>query len=193
MKYPEVLDTCGSFPPLADPDEAKEEPVARDDLHDDAYDPNEIYLGGAKDQQGHSTNIRAKIPDNWAGSIAEVVGSDDWPEYRTMTDFYRDAIYHRMRWASRHRNRQISPRAKTLIALAQADAAIAYAALIRETNENLVRGAERILANLVSDGNQLALREVIKELEVNLDKMSDPYRSELARLIETYERRGHGL
>jgi hypothetical protein len=167
--------------------------VARDDLRDDAYDPNQIYVGGSKDSQGHSTNIRAKIPDTWMGSIGEIVNSPDWPEYRSVQDFYRDAIYHRMRWATRQPDRLSSPKVKHLIALAQSKAALDYANLVRQSNQELVTDAERTLRDLAADGNQLALKQAIKELETGLDQMEEPWRSELARLLETYERRSYGL
>lgn len=167
--------------------------MAREDLRDDAYDPNQVYIGGSKDAQGHATNIRAKIPDTWMGSIGEIVNSPDWPEYRSVQDFYRDAIYHRMRWASRQPDRTTSPRVAKLMAIASGTAALDYHNMITTASKEYIDQASKTLQNLVANGNQLALREAIKELESTLDLIEEPYRSELARLLETYERRAFGL
>lgn len=167
--------------------------MARDDLRDDAYDPNQVYIGGSKDTQGHSTNIRAKIPDTWMGSIGEIVNSNDWPEYRTVQDFYRDAIYHRMRWATRQPDRSTSVRVAKLIAIARGQAAIDYADMLMRSSQEFVENASKTLAALVANGNQLALREAMKEMENVLDELEEPYRDELRRTIETYERRSYGI
>lgn len=167
--------------------------MARDDFRNDRYDPNEVYSGGAKDHQGHSTNIRCHIPDPWTAAIAEVINSPDWPEYRTPQDFYRDAIYHRMKWASRQESRSGSERVRTLMALIQGQAALDYATLIREASHSFIENARKTLSQLLGDGNILGVRETIKELEASLDDLGEPYRSSLRTEIESWERRANTL
>jgi hypothetical protein len=168
--------------------------VAREDLRDsDVYDPNQIYTGAAKDGQGHSTNIRAKLPDSWMGIIAELVNSPDWPEYKTPQHFYRDAIYHRMLWASRQPDRTTSPRVKTLMALSQGQAALEYLTMRREFSQSYLNSARRTLSDLIGDGSGMAVRETLKELEATIDLLEEPWRSELKREVEAYDRRVYGL
>ena len=167
--------------------------MAREDLRDSKYDPDQIYTGGAKDSHGHSTNIRAHIPDNWVGVIAEFVASPDWPEYTTPQHFYRDAIFHRMRWASEQPGRRTSPRVKSLIAMAQSQASLSYANMMRETSQMLIEHARQTLSNLTGDGDDMTVRETIKDLEANLEHMTDPWRSELQRELSQWERRISGL
>lgn len=163
--------------------------MARTDFRDDAYDPNDVYMGGAKDSQGHSTNIRAHIPDTWTGMISEIVASPDWPEYQTLQDFYRDAIYHRMRWAQRQHGRSQNPRVRTLMAIINSQASLQYASTVRTAAEEQVQAAGRTLAEMVADGNVIAIRETIKELEANLTDLPEPWRTRLATELETWERR----
>lgn len=167
--------------------------MAREDLSVHNYDPNQVYSAGAKDGQGHSTNIRAHIPDSWIGAIQELVASPDWPEYKTFQHFYRDAIYHRMRWAASQPNRLNSPRVKTLIALAQGEAALNYAGLARASSQSYVEKAKRVLGELMGDNNRVAVKETLKELESTLEFLDEPWRGELAREISSYDRRVHGL
>lgn len=167
--------------------------MARDDFRGDVYDPGEVYTGPSKDAQGHSSNIRCHIPDPWVAAVAELVASTDWPEYRTSQDFYRDAIYHRMRWAARQENRRGSDRVRTLMALISGEAALSYATLLRETASTFVDNARRTLSLLLTDGSTDNARETIKELEAQLDHLPEPYRTQLATDLAAWQRRvDHG-
>ena len=168
--------------------------MAREDLNDgNVYDPNVVYAQGSKDAQGHSTNIRAHIPDPWVGAIAEFVHSVDWPEYTTLQHFYRDAIYHRLRWAANQPNRNTSPRVQALVAIAQGDAALEHANLLRQSSQSHVDKARKILSDLLGDRNDVAVRETLKELESTLDHIQEPWRSELKRELNNAERQMSGF
>ena len=166
--------------------------MAREDLRNTSYDENQIYTGGAKDSHGHSTNIRCHIPDNWIGAIAELVASPDWPEFTTPQHFYRDAIFHRMHWASQQPDRRTSPRVKALIGLAQGQASLNYQNMIREGAQGYLDYARKTLTDLAGDGNEQMVRETIKDLEANLDYLAEPWRTQLQREIDTWERRVNG-
>lgn len=58
------------------------------------YDPLKFYTA-TEDRNGHSVQIKVTVPKNVAGIISSVVQSGKVPEYRTQTDFYRDAVIHR--------------------------------------------------------------------------------------------------
>lgn len=163
--------------------------MARSDFRDNPYDPNEIYMGGAKDAQGHSTNIRAHIPDTWVGMINQIVSSPEWPEYQTFQDFYRDAIFHRMRWTQSQPNRGRDPKVRTLMALINSDAALSHQSMLRQAAEDQLANASRTLSQMVADGNVAAVRETISELEANLSDLPEPWRSRLASELEQFERR----
>ena len=59
------------------------------------YNPNAYYTQ-ASDKKGHSAKMGVKIPVTIAGEVGVVVSSDKIPEYRTVQDFIRDAIIHRL-------------------------------------------------------------------------------------------------
>lgn len=163
--------------------------MARDTFHDDGYDSDIIYSDGAKDHQGHSTNIRCHIPDHWVSIIAAIVNSDQWPEYRTPQDFYRDAIFHRWHWAARQGNRRLDPRVRTLMAIANGEAALNHANTVRTSSQLFVENARATLSSLVADGNHQAVRLTIKELEASLDDLEEPWRGQLENELSTWERR----
>lgn len=64
-------------------------------LSDGAYDPNKFYTE-ASDKSGRGDPVNARIPPQIAGTIAALVQSGKIPEYRTQSDFIRDAIVHRL-------------------------------------------------------------------------------------------------
>ncbi len=156
------------------------------------YDQDVVYTGGAKDGQGHSTNIRAHIPDPWVGAISELVGSKEWPEYTTAQRFYRDAIFHRLRWCASQPNRT-SPRIIALIAIAQGQAELDATNLRREASKEYVENARTTLATLLADNDEASAREELKTLEATSEHLQDPWRADLQREIDRVERRLIGL
>lgn len=60
-----------------------------------AYDPNKYYTE-ASDKNGRGDPVNTRIPPQIAGSIAALVQSGRIPEYRTQSDFVRDAVVHRL-------------------------------------------------------------------------------------------------
>jgi hypothetical protein len=65
-----------------------------DDEEGASYSPKRFYTA-SDDKQGHSAQIRLYIPKGLAGQIARIVNSNEIPEYRSVQDFYRDALTHR--------------------------------------------------------------------------------------------------
>ena len=64
-------------------------------LTDSSYDPDKFYTE-ASDKSGRGDPVNARIPPQIAGTIAALVQSAKIPEYRTQSDFIRDAVVHRL-------------------------------------------------------------------------------------------------
>lgn len=64
---------------------------------DDWYDERRFYTY-SQDKKGHSVTARFAIPKNVAGGIKRLVDSGSIPELRSVSDFYRNAIFH---WSRR--------------------------------------------------------------------------------------------
>jgi Arc/MetJ-type ribon-helix-helix transcriptional regulator len=60
-----------------------------------AYDPEKFYTE-ASDKGGRGDPVNARIPPQVAGTIAALVQSGKIPQYRTQSDFIRDAVVHRL-------------------------------------------------------------------------------------------------
>ena len=64
-------------------------------LTDSSYDPDKFYTE-ASDKSGRGDPVTARLPSQASGSIAALVQSAKIPEYRTQSDFIRDAVIHRL-------------------------------------------------------------------------------------------------
>lgn len=60
-----------------------------------AYDPDKFYTE-ASDKTGRGEPSTVRLPAQVGGSIAALVQSAKIPEYRTQSDFIRDAVVHRL-------------------------------------------------------------------------------------------------
>jgi len=60
---------------------------------DEWYDERRFYTY-SQDKKGHSVTARFAIPKNVAGGIKRLVDSGSIPELRSVSDFYRNAIFH---------------------------------------------------------------------------------------------------
>ena len=163
--------------------------MARQDFEDDGYSPEEIYSGGSKDTQGHSTNLRCTVPDPWMAAIGELIASADWPEYKTSQHFVRDAIFHRITWAGKQPSRGDNERVKRLVAMSKLQAEINYRAMERESFDDLLNDIKKSLRDAHADGDILGMRELLKEIEHTLDNIPDPYRSQVQDEIISWDRR----
>ena len=61
----------------------------------DAYDPDAFYTEG-RDKQGGGENIQSRVPPQVHGTVAALIQSGKIPQYRTMSDFVRNAIVHQL-------------------------------------------------------------------------------------------------
>jgi len=163
--------------------------MARKDFIDDGYSEEEIYSGGSKDVQGHSTNLRTTVPDPWMAAMGELISSPDWPEYKTSQHFVRDAIFHRLHWTLRQTDRKSNDRVKRLVAMSRLTAEINYRAMERETYQTLLTELRQAFRDAHADGDEMGVREMIKEVESTLDQIPQPYRSQIGDEVISWDRR----
>lgn len=59
------------------------------------YDETRMYTG-SQDDHGHSAQVRVNFPKNLAAQLQRVIADGRIPEYKSLNDFVRDAIVHRV-------------------------------------------------------------------------------------------------
>lgn len=169
-------------PPMARSD------FAAADTSASVYDPNEIHTP-SQDEKGHSVNLRLHVPVPWHGILQQIVSSDDWPEYRSIHDIVRDALYHRMHWIGQQKNREQFP--------------LVYQALIRAHYDRVLtnfadeavdwrRHAEKIdqvMQLQVESGNADSVKAYIEDFAPRLVHISEPYRTRLSLQLQGWAAR----
>lgn len=164
--------------------------MARTDYAQGVYDIDEIYTGGSKDHQGHSTNLRVHVPDPWVGVIAELVGSPHFPEYKNSQDVIRDALYHRLKWATSHRDRSSDEQIKALMAITAQKARLHAADRLRGEAVAFREEIDTTMRRILADGGGQAAASWLEEMAHQIDTdVPEPYRSNLMEVIKGWMNR----
>lgn len=164
--------------------------MARDEYDEDAYSVDDIYTGGAKDDQGHSTNLRVRVPDHWMPIIQSVVQHPDWPEYRRSDQaFIRDAIWHRLQWAQHRTDRGQDPRVRGLVLAAQKEQRLAQHEAQRSAYKSLLEGLQATMKNALADGDRLSMATLLEDMRHEGESFDEPFRSALLNECDYWEKR----
>lgn len=167
--------------------------MARSDFKSDTYDVNEIYTGGSKDEQGHSSNLRVKVPDSWAAIVSNFVSSAEWPEYISVQAFVRDAIFHRMHWASQQKNRGAQTKIRQLMELATMHESLTLRAGFRTSYQDFHDQMNVVFRNALSDGDGQNVRLLLSDFQDRTEQFDEPYRSKLLDELRYWEKRAADL
>jgi hypothetical protein len=128
------------------------------------YDVDQI-ITASQDKFGHSANVRTHIPRPWVGMINEIVQSDDWPEYKGQNAFIRDAIYHRLHWASEQSDRYMKPEVAKQIIIAQRMASYEQLRQDLEQIEELMTDLDDTFRKVVSSGDLATAKTMLSDFE----------------------------
>lgn len=162
--------------------------MAREDFNQSQYDVNEVWSGGAADHQGHSVNLRVKVPVEWSGAIAELTASKSWPEYKTPQDFIRDAIHHRLHWAESQSGRESIPEVANLMAIERVFTSIRrYEALNKQFKAMRDQMIDAFRDSAVTDPQVLAAQ--IEDTTTIAEDFPEPFRSRLLDDLDFWKRR----
>lgn len=163
--------------------------MARTDFEQhNTYDPDEVWAKGAADEQGHSVNLRIKVPTEWAGAIAELTSAKQWPEYKTPQDFIRDAIHHRLHWAEAQPDRESIPEVANLMAIESVYTNIRrYEALNKQFKAMRDQMVDAFRDSAVTDPQVLAAQ--IEDLSDVADRFPEPFRTRLHEDLDYWKRR----
>lgn len=154
----------------------------------DAYDPNEIVTR-AQDDHGHSVNPRVTLPKTWNAVLAQIVNSDDWPEYRTTQDVIRDALYHRFHWINTQKDRHHIP---------EVQAAIIRARYLRRLENHLHEALawdefrkkiDQVLLEQINEGNEAGVRDFIEDFRDEIRDVPEPHRTKLQKQLDMWAQR----
>lgn len=168
--------------------------MAREDFtrDNDGYSVDNIYPGKSTDDKGHSFHLRVPIPTHWQAIMMTYVSSPEWPEYRSLQDFARDAIYHRWNWAKdweRRNGRPLTPELKQLMAMAAGQSRAEQSRLVDERFIEYMDAQEEAMRLKYNRQDFSALMEIIEELEVAAEDFMEKDRLRVLEMADTWRRK----
>ena len=164
--------------------------MARADFLGDEYDPERIVTT-ASDEKGHSANLRVHVPTFWHSVMNQKVQSSEWPEYRSIQDCVRDAIFHRMHWWSEQTDRESIPHVREAIFQQQMRDRIQMADFRKTQWRIFIEELEVKITSHIKEGNRAEVISILEDLGERLWQIDEPYRTKVNDLIEVWTRRAN--
>jgi len=152
---------------------------------DDFYDPNAFYTA-SQDKKGHSFHARVNLPKPLGGAIGALIQSAAVPQYRTVEDVARDAIYHRVK--------QIARALDDGELEAQVDMAmlVAQELHIIETAQHadeLIDAMQTNAAAMWARADYKGLKKFLAERRSVSENLPEPHRTDYLAVIKNFETR----
>jgi len=161
--------------------------VARQKLENE-YDVDKVWTS-SQDQHGHSVQNRVNYPKSWAGQVAELVHSREWPEYRSPQDFVRDAIYHRLHWAH-NSQRTTDPELAAVLAESAIESMLDPFLSASDQYSRVEKRIEEAGGLAISHGDQVAFQKVLNNIEDYIrEHIRPPYLDRLLDRVGQWRKR----
>lgn len=151
---------------------------------DDGYALYKLYTA-ASDSVGHSVPIRFNAPPTIVGEISELIASRSLP-YRTISEFGRDAMHHRLRYWSENANSLLA--ARSIL-----DTLSVLEAQQRVSDRLAILNQYKALAGQISDYVRRVkaedfpldhISDFLAEMREVIGDMPEPFKGKLLTLME---------
>lgn len=153
--------------------------------HHAEYKPERLYTRSTN-KHDHSVKNDVRMPPGIHAMVSEVV--DKVPGYRSMADFYRDAVVHRMRWWL-ERDMELTPILKYRLDMELWLADLDQLQQIMELGENLTSTNRELLERAATSRNVWVLGKTIQGVEDRAEELGQPYEGQLRELAKEYRKR----
>lgn len=138
----------------------------------------EKFYTVSTNKKGFTSSIRVNVPPDVLSSIGALVASKDIPDYRTLQDFLRDALVHRLHDVNDMIAGDFLHNAtKMFLRMAEAERAAEHRAAINRLIE-----MRRMLVK--EEKSPRRMREALTQLQEDIEMMDDSFDSD--RLYEIY-------
>lgn len=148
--------------------------------NEDGYSVEKFYpRAGLKGEQ-----VRVRLSEDAIGEIARIVQGKEIAEIRTMQDFVRDAVHHRLYWLIKERVQtpESAARMRVMQMQARSEADTADIAQYRVMLESI----RHSLGELQSAGDRPALRNRLDQLELEAENLKPPWNFHLLEVLDNY-------
>lgn len=146
------------------------------------YSPDTIYTRST-DGHGHYEQLRnVKVSPAVYAVLSEMLARGDLPDYRTVADFVRDALLHRLHYISQNIGSLAQVVNEEIVA-----AEMATRIARNRHRADTVRVYSEQLATLEQDGDYEAISEAVDSMSYIVDEWSDTrHGRDLAQVLNRY-------
>lgn len=146
-----------------------------------SYSADKFYTA-SRNKKGFGSTIRLNVPPELLAAVSALVASRRVGDYRTSSDFYRDALVHRLKYLEQALGNDQVFAPGNLAQLIMTAEAFERRAAERENRNRIVRQARE---NLNNAGDAIERREVLAEIQAEHDRTRDRVlRDELAKFLQ---------
>lgn len=149
------------------------------------YSEDRFYTKSS-DQRGHSQMLRVWLPQGIDAQVYAAV--NDIPQYRTVQDFVRDAIVHRLEYLQKRY--KISKAMQRLLDLERSRAESERRSAEVDTMTAAIDEVAAALTKTWEAGDYALFAQEIDEAEALIDQLRDPYQQRLSKMVGDWKRRG---
>lgn len=151
-------------------------------MANDGYAVEKFYTD-SRDNKGHASSVRVQLPPGFANQLAELIASKRIPEYRTISDVFRDAVVHRLTWLKDEFHVETLERPINMYTIRCEMEALMQ---VREDSEAAVRLIED---NLRLAASQDELSSTVERARAAEDVAVEPYKSRIHAAVSSNEYR----
>lgn len=143
------------------------------------------FYNKSTDSNGHGEKITVRVPQGIDSQVHAAVR--EIPEYRSLQDFIRDAIVHRLEYIQKHY--ELGDGARRFVELQRMEADMERITSEVETMTNAVERVKVSLETAYASRDWGLMKEAMETAEEMLEWMREPYRGRLSELVVDWKLR----
>lgn len=151
------------------------------------YDVSKFYVKGSDTKKGQQReHFRVYLQPHLADQIAELIASKNIPQYRTVGDMFRDAMFHRLTYL---REQISSGELKRLLNHEMFKSEMAAVRIEMDIQNENVRTAQGLINDALSSSDRGVMERMVGLAERYLGVTREPYRSKIQAMIDSVGKR----
>lgn len=151
---------------------------------DDDYSPDEFYTKATNKHDHSSTPYSVRVDPTTSAQVSALIASGKIPHYKTPSDFFRDALVHRLHYLV-YRMDLGSDEMRELLSRTREQARLDMLASQTADIEKMIETARKGINDAMIKGD-VYMRDQIREgLERQLEHLREPYRGQVVGMLST--------
>lgn len=158
---------------------------------DDDYSPDEFYTKATNKHDHSSTPYSVRVDPTTSAQISALIASGKIPHYKTPSDFFRDALVHRLHYLV-YRMDLGTDEMREMLSRTREQARLDMLASQVADIEKMIQTAQDGMNNAMLKGDVFMLDQIREGLERQVENLREPYRGKVVGMISTLNSRSGG-